>query len=439
MVWCGSQDENPAALYLLLMYVVPPVNVPIPTVIINQLFDLSNLRLLALAILLPAAIRMRNNEATRSGRRIDSMDYMVLAYMTLVLLLFIPYESITNTLRRLFLYGLDTLLIYYVFSRVGPSITSLRDCMASWLLAGLLFAPVALFETGRMWLLYTGIPERWGDPNEYAWLFRGDLLRAQASTGHAIPLGYMLAMAWGFFLYVQKYWASKWPRYVLGALLIGGLWSTFSRGPWLTAALFTIIYLVLSPGGLAAAARTIAGLLMMLIIIIASPLGDEVLAYLPFVGNFDGGSVDYRKQLLQVSLQLIGQNPLFGSPDVLLQLESLRQGQGIIDLINGYIQIALFYGLVGLGLFVALLILGIRRGVSAWHRVRGSDFDSGRAMAALVAAMVSSMFFIATASYGHTTYILAGLLAGSWYITSHALDGAKESVKVKSPGRSKLS
>ena len=36
-----------------------------------------------------------------------------------------------------------------------------------------------------------GYPEQWGQPNTDAWLFRGERLRAQASTGHSITLGYV--------------------------------------------------------------------------------------------------------------------------------------------------------------------------------------------------------------------------------------------------------
>lgn len=415
LAWCGSRDENPAALCLTLMFVVPPVSVQIPTIGINQLFEVNHFRLLMMVVLLPAALRVRRAEPQRR-RGLDAMDALVLAYMVLVLVLFMPYESITNSMRRLFLFGLDTLLVYYVFSRLGPTRASVRECMAAWLLAGLLLAPVALFETGRMWLLYTGISDRWGDPNVFAWLLRGNALRAQAAAGHSLALGYFLAMAWGFFLFIQRHWHARWPRYALGALLLGGLWATLSRGPWLTAALFTLVYLALDPKGAVVAVKAMAGLAIASLLLLASPLGDGIVAYLPFVGNVDASNVEYRVRLFETSLTLIGQNPFFGNPFVLEQMESLRQGQGIIDLINGYVQIALFYGLVGLGLFVLLLVLGAKRGFTAWRAVRYVDAEAARSIAALVAAMLSTMFFIATAGYGWTTYMIAGMLASYWHI-----------------------
>ena len=47
---------------------------------------------------------------------------------------------------------------------------------------------------------------------------------------------------------------------------------------------------------------------------------------------------------------------------------------------------------------------------SVLMRVRERDDDAGLLGASLVAAFVGSLFFIATAGFGPTTYVLAGLL-----------------------------
>ena len=63
-------------------------------------------------------------------------------------------------------------------------------------------APMALFESTRGWLLYTGIGALWGDPNAFAWLFRSGSLRAQVAAGHSINFGYHMAMALTFYLFL---------------------------------------------------------------------------------------------------------------------------------------------------------------------------------------------------------------------------------------------
>jgi O-antigen ligase len=83
---------------------------------------------------------------------------------------------------------------------------------------------------------------------------------------------------------------------------------------------------------------------------------DTFLQFLPFVGNIDEFNVNYRQQLLDRSLQLTLENPFFGSTDYLLKMEDLRQGQGIIDLVNTYVIVVLNTGLVGLTLFVSFFV-----------------------------------------------------------------------------------
>src|SRR5205085_9235719 len=116
----------------------------------------------------------------------SGLDVVLLAYGVLQLVLFVPYESSTNTLRRAFLFLLDSFLVYFAFSRLFEQRRNLADAMAALCLSAAIFAPIALFETGRGWLLYTGISDAWGNPNVYSWLFRGDYLRAQAAAGHSI-------------------------------------------------------------------------------------------------------------------------------------------------------------------------------------------------------------------------------------------------------------
>src|SRR5690348_1060469 len=42
LIWARRRDSNPVALYLLLLHVIPPMAIPIPTIGITELFDLDN-------------------------------------------------------------------------------------------------------------------------------------------------------------------------------------------------------------------------------------------------------------------------------------------------------------------------------------------------------------------------------------------------------------
>ena len=89
----------------------------------------------------------------------------------------------TGNMRRVVTLLLDTFSSYYAFSRAITDKRRLVDVMAGLCLSAIVVAPLALFESLRGWLLYTGINDAWGSSNMFAWLLRGDSLRSMLSTG----------------------------------------------------------------------------------------------------------------------------------------------------------------------------------------------------------------------------------------------------------------
>lgn len=400
LAWAGSKDKNPMALTMLMMHVIPPISIELPAIAINRLFDLNNYRVIALAVLLPAAVRIASERLGQAGR-FRLTDASVAGFCLLTLALLMPYESLTNTMRRAFLLGLDVGLIYYVFSRLSLTRERVTEALACFVVSMIFISSIAFFEWAKGWLLYTGINEVWGDPNVFSWLMREGALRAQSSSGHALALGYMCAMAMGAWLLVQRRVENKYLRWAVTAVLLLGAFSSISRGPWLVALLVYLAYCLLGPLTAAQVGKRFAMLALLCIGVLVSPYGDSLLAYLPFVGTVDAANVTYREELAALSWQLIKQNPFFGSPFVLSQMESLRQGQGIIDLVNSYASIAMFYGGVGLTLFLAPFIFGLARLVALCHAARGRPSDELRAVAGSVAAcMTGSLLMLAVGSFG---------------------------------------
>ena len=66
-----------------------------------------------------------------------------------------------------------------------------------------------------------------------AYLLRNGVLRAQVSAGHALALGYLLAAAFGFWLYLQPQIESRLKRTSIKIMLWAGLFAAYSRGPWI--------------------------------------------------------------------------------------------------------------------------------------------------------------------------------------------------------------
>ena len=194
-----------------------------------------------------------------------------------------------------------------------------------------------------------------------------------------------------------------------------GLLVAYSRGPWVVAVVGFFVYAALQPDGLSRFVKYSIVAVAFATLVLVSPIGERVIDNLPFVGTVDAQNVIYRQRLAEVSWQLILQNPLFGNPFVLTQMEELRQGQGIIDLVNSYASVALLYGLVGLAMFVGVLVVGmgaIYRTSRAW---READPDVALLGSALLTAIIATLVMMATGSFGSILaqmyWVLAGLAA----------------------------
>jgi hypothetical protein len=413
MFWAGQKDGNPVALYVLLLHVIPPFGMELPSVLINRLFSLDNYRISAFAILLPVACRLLKSKDKTAFTGFKAIDGCMWSFLALQLVLFLPYEEITNTVRRGLLFLLDDFLLLYVVSRSCMERKKIIEVIVLHCLASAIIAPIAMIESQKHWLLYTGLASVWGISADFAYLMRDGSLRAQASAGHSLVLGYLFAMAFCFWLYISSHVPSRLER-IIGVIGVWmGLIAAFSRAPWITAVLTYFIYVTLSPNGklLKALLVTIpvAGLVLI------TPIGAKIINILPFVGTVDSGNVEYRQQLADTSWELIKKNPFFGDAFFMAHMEHLRQGQGIIDLVNVYATMALTYGGVGLLFFIGPIVLSA---ISAWQVLRNSansDIDLSLLGACLLTCILGTAFFITTASFimgiPKAYYLLVGLAA----------------------------
>src|SRR5262249_55162448 len=149
-----------------------------------------------------------------------------------------------------------------------------------------------------------------------------------------------------------------------------GLVFTYARGPWLGAITAMLGFALVGPRATSRLARTIAVTGILGAAVFVSPLGDRIAKTLPFFGTGAATStVLYRQVLLERSVEIIRDHPYFGDQVAFLRMEDLRQGEGIIDFVNTYAQIALFYGLIGLAIFSLPLLLGM---AGVFRRIRSN-------------------------------------------------------------------
>jgi hypothetical protein len=422
LVRAARIDPNPIALYLLMLHVIPPIAVSIPILGNSGLFPLDNYRLLAFCVLLPAVMRYRKNPGGAMPRTFGAMDVFLLAFGVLQVALYtapdLPHhyyipDSPTNAARRAVLFLLDTYLPYFAVSRLSRSRQEMVDAVASFCLACAVLAAIAMFERTRNWLLYVNIAAQWSsDPNAGYYLSRGGSVRAQASAGHSIALGYLIVIAFGFWLYLRSHIEERMRRIGGAVLFWGGLFGAFSRGGWVGG---MSVYLAFSAVGPRAMSRVLKGVAVTVAIaglIALSPLGDQVMALLPATGK---PADNYRDLLSKRGWELVFAHPFFGDQFPWPAMEDLRQGEGIIDIVNTYLGVALNYGFVGLFFFVGFILLGMMNVYVHARKLAHSDPDLALFGACLLACIVGTLIMIDSSSFifgcQKMFYVLAGLTA----------------------------
>lgn len=450
LLFVAPREPNKMALYFFVLFAVPPLSAPISGLgVINHFFAIDYPRLLALTVLLPAFLHLAAQPDTeRFGRSLP--DKFLLGYLILQGMLMLYYSSLTNTLRvGVFYQFIDVFLPYYVASRALKNLRQFRDVLMAFVVATLVLSAIGLFEYVRHWLLYSPLENalgvRWGFGN---YLGRGDSLRAQGSTGQPIVLGYIMAVAIGFFLYLKKS-VPNTPLWHCGlTALCAGLFASISRGPWVGAAAMLLIYIAMGP----APAKNIIklGVLggILFLALLVSPYSEKVIDLLPFVGTADVENITYRQRLLEISVQLMLQNPILGAADFMYSpaMQELKQGEGIIDLVNTFVGIGLSSGFVGLffftGFFLAVLA-GIYKAMRGLADRNDEQHLLGQALLSVLLGILVIIFTVSSVSVIPLVYwSVAGL--GAAYVRMLALarvpqtaphSGHPSSVRLQPTGR----
>jgi hypothetical protein len=439
----GRRDRNPVALYCVLLFAVPQFNMPIPGFgIINQLFYIDHPRMLALVLLLPAAVQLLQQKRPPNAR-LRIADTLFATYFIYILIVNATADSITGLMRYTVYTTLDHVLLYYVVTRSIVDRRRLFDVLASFVMGLAVIGVIGGFENVRHWLLYESLRGPLGIPPQDigTYLLRetedGGYLRAYATTGHAIALGFMSMLAVVFQLALARHYAPRW----LGLALIGmpviGLLASVSRGPWLGCAIVITLGLMFGPGARKRMLWMVAALPVLVAVLLIVPQGQKFLDLLPFVGSVDPGSVSYRTQLIDRALIVFWQNPIFGSLSYIYNpvLEEMRQGQGIIDIVNSYIGVALPYGLIGLTLFVAPSLYALLVTWTTSRRAARSDVDIEAIGRALAMSLLGILLVIGAVShYFHIPIVHWFVVALCTAYAAHAPSWRKVSASAPTAG-----
>ncbi|MCO5978904.1 O-antigen ligase family protein [Ideonella oryzae] len=413
-LWLSPRDPYPFSVYLLLLFLLPSFPVRIDGFGgLNYLLDINLPRLLSLLLLLPWWIRQR---PAAGEPRFGSgwADRCLLIYLLLQFVLQLSVDTFTNSARFAIYNFLDVFLPYVAATRAMAKLERAQDAILSLLLAVMLMSPLAVFEWAKKWLLYNSLVGAMGvDPwGMGGYLMRGESLRAMVTTGHALALGFVMALALALCAAVQPL-MNRRDHWILCACVGAGLLAPVSRGPWVGAAVIVGVLVLTSPAWGRRLAQLAGVVLGSALLLSVTPWGASVVDLLPFIGKVDEFNVTYRERLIDASLAVIAKNPFFGSFDFLSasEMQDMIQGEGIVDIVNSYLQVALAYGGVGLVLFAGVFVCALWGAVRAWLALR-ADPMMGAMGRSLIAAMIGVIVMITTVSSINNIPILYWMLSG---------------------------
>lgn len=400
--WLGGDVKAKIATFWMAAILFPPLRSDLGGIGgIGYLLTIDHFRVACLMLLLPAAFALMFSK-DRPRKASYLLDILVCVYPFFKIILLVRGVSMTSTVRSVIEVGLDLILPYYVMTRGLRDLESLRFVLRRVLLACMFAAAVAFLEAALRKNIYSDLQWVYG----VTWslthtLMRGGLNRVQAMTPQPILFATQILFTLG--LWVAMALRARKAASIAGTLLLlGALVLTWSRGPWIGALVFGLCMFILP--------RTkpwiFGGMLVVLVIAGAmaksAGMDESVLMALKDVfgsSQDDAGSIQYRSQLLDSAIALIKQSPWLGVPNYAAQMQDLRQGEGIIDVVNTYVSVALSAGMVGLVLFLAPFLLVLWRMLKDLSINGGdSNVERRRALRAFVALTVACLVTIFTTS-----------------------------------------
>jgi O-antigen ligase len=385
--------DDRAAFYLLALFAIPASYgglIPFPG--LNYLIYLDFPKLAALILLLPVIALA---PVPNSLRHAPTAGAVLVAVTILFSLQEFRTANLTSGLRVTFYNVLLYLVPFAALVRLLPSRESFEKVFQTFAVLGVIFACSAGVSQVIDWNFYTYLAERLGDI-QFA-DFRAGILRTGVTTAPTFA-AYIAALG---LLGVEYFRARRkcglFTAWMYRGLFIVAAFITGARGGWLamTGAVAAFWFFAHAPRALRPPALFIGFFVCLPALFVFLMTTD--------LSRFDRyGSFEYRRELLEASFVQIRERPLFGDPHYIESgnFSHLVQGQGIIDIVNYYLQIVLEQGIVGLALYAAAFLaaaiglLGLGRHVTTFPP--DDPFELQRAV--LLAALLSYLAMMGTIS-----------------------------------------
>ncbi len=322
--------------------------------------------------------------------RWNAVDTCFTLFLVFTIALDFRDVPLTTGVRRGLMTAVYLYLPYWALRRAFQSIDDLDLFMRGYFVIAVVFACFAAVSQLRQWDFMAG-PGWFGDYRT------AGLLRIGVTLANGL-FGLLCGTALILMLTRRRQWQLSTIQFgVIALLLIFAILSSGARSAFFGTALAGLVVLVY---------RWITFGRFVLV------LGVAVVAYgaiLDYILGFDTSGLDdvgtfgYRQQMIQASLLKIAESPFFGDVYFIQSAHfwHLVQGQGIVDIVNVYLQIALEYGLITVAFFVLAYIFALAKAVRYSEKANSILQDSTAShydVRLLFAFTVAYMFLISTTS-----------------------------------------
>ncbi|MGF1547579.1 MAG: O-antigen ligase family protein [Thiotrichales bacterium] len=274
-----------------------------------------------------------------------------------------------SSIRETFTIFLVFALPFYVLVKSVRDYRDIEIYLGAILLSGVFLAIFAFFEEALRWKIFNQLGSyldayKPGSIAEF-YDFRGPLLRVSGSLGHPITFGFYLTIVLAFSMYfLRRNAVSIVVSLAVIAMVSLASFFTVSRGAMVGLVVFFAVLFVYKFHPVARRLLFVVTLALGSVFVV---VGDNIFTErsVESVTALDKeGTFNYRLELAKASWVVLQRQLLFGSRNYKgePEMQKLVQGQGIVDMVNGYVHIAMEYGLVGLFAFLGLVLASIRTG-----------------------------------------------------------------------------
>ena len=419
------------SLFFVLLPSFPPGFVAIPGFgLINFVINVSFPLFLSTILLLPLVI-----SNTKKNKALKVTELFLYSFFALSIIMhyqessfvrqgvtILRESSVTGVLRYFVSLTLGMLIPFLAISRTVKSTKNMTTIFMAIIFGTFMQTCIGIVETYKSWHLYNSVSHVLNlDGGIVNYLTRQDILRASSALGHPIFLGFIAAIGMGVLIFFHRETNSKSRRlfWLLMTLFAGGLIVTLSRGPWVGAVIMVLCFFLTGKSAVKKVSKF--GVLGVIIVLVMSafPVGQSITNIIPYLNsepeNSAASTITYRERLFEQSLKVIAKNPILGTVNYLQDpdMEVMRQGEGIIDMVNSYLGIALEYGLVGLSLYLSIFLftlIKVRKIIKKLtiYRMDETSILQGRIIFSTMTGMLAILF--TTSSGIFTSYYLWSFL-----------------------------